>query len=234
MSTTATSAATSAAEIAATEAETVKLLAEADKLRAETRRAEADAARAEIEARKSARAEAAELAKDENHRVYRFIGPVNNTSVGACVVKLTEWARITPGCDIEVVFFSPGGSVIDGFALFDFLRSLSAQGHRITTGCLGMSASMAGILLQAGDHRWAGCESWIMIHRAAFGAQGKTFDIEDEVEWVKRVEKRIVTIFVNRSGGKLTAEKIRRNWDRRDWWLTSEEALALGVVDEVR
>jgi len=221
--------------------EAAKLMAEADaataqaeKHRAEARKAAADARRAELELAKAFRNEAAEMSKDDHHHVYRFVGAVNGASVAACVAKLTEWHRQNPMCDIEIVFTSPGGSVIDGFVLFDFVRGLSASGHKVTVGVLGMAASMAGILLQMGDHRWVGREGWVMIHRAAFGAQGKTFEIEDEVEWVRRVEARILNIFVERSGGRLTAAKIKRNWDRKDWWLTSDEALALGVVDEVR
>ena len=218
-----------------------KLMAEADaaaaaaeRARAEARKATAEARRAELELAKAYRAETTELAKDEHHRVYRFVGSVTGASVAACVAKLTEWSRQTPGCDIEVVFTSPGGSVIDGFVLFDFVRGLSARGHRITVGVLGMAASMAGILLQMGDHRWVGREGWVMIHRASFGVSGSTYEIEDEVEWVQRLEKRILEIFVQRSGGKLPARTIKKNWDRKDWWLTSEEALEHGVVDEVR
>ena len=68
------------------------------------------------------------------------------------------------------------------------------KGHKITTGSLGYAASMAGILLQAGDVRWIGHQSWMMIHRAAFGAYGKTFEIEDEVRFVRRIEERIFNI----------------------------------------
>ena len=75
---------------------------------------------------------------------------------------------------------------------------------------------MAGILLQAGERRWIGHQSWMMIHRAAFLAVGKTFEVEDEVEFIKRVEDRILNIFVARSN--LTKQKIKRNWDRKDWW----------------
>lgn len=229
------------AEIAKLEAETLavraqmaRFEAEADKFRAEARFLGENVEAAWLSNDKSRRARSAELAKDDYHRVYRFTGAVSGASVAACIAKLTEWSRQEPECDIEIVFTSPGGSIIDGFVLYDFVRSLSNQGHRVTTGCLGMAASMAGILLQMGDHRWVGSEGWIMIHRAAFGASGKTFEVEDEVEWVKRVERRILDLFVSRTGGRLSAAKIKRNWDRKDWWLTSDEALELGLVDEVR
>ena len=91
---------------------------------------------------------------------------------------------------------------------------------------------MAGILLQAGGTRWIGHQAWMMIHRAAFGAIGKTYEVEDEVKLVKRIEDRCVDIFVSRS--KLSKIKIKRNWDRKDWWIDADECLALGLVDEVR
>lgn len=215
-------------------AEAALALAEARKAAAEAAKAEHDAVKARIAADTEARKEQSMLAADEYHHVYRFTGGVEPGSVQTAVKTLTEWHRLDPECDIEVIFFSPGGSVTDGFVLFDHLRWLSSQGHHITTGCTGMAASMGGILLQAGDHRWMDAESWVMIHRAAFGAVGKSWEIEDRVDWVKRIEKRIVDIFVSRSDGKLTAARIKRNWDRRDWWNSSDECLSLGIVDSVR
>jgi len=107
----------------------------------------------------------------------------------------------------------------------------------------GMAASMAGILLQSASHRVVGREAWVLIHRAAFGAMGKSFEIEDRVEWVKRVEQRIIDIFAERAAqakeagtaeAPLTRAKIKKNWERKDWWLTSEECIRYGVADEIR
>ena len=56
--------------------------------------------------------------------------------------------------------------------------------------------------------------------------------IEDEVKFVKRMEERILDIFTSRS--KLSRNKIKRNWDRKDWWISAEEAITLGLVDEIR
>ena len=95
-----------------------------------------------------------------------------------------------------------------------------------------MAASMAGILLMAGDVRWLGHQSWMMIHRAAFGAYGKTCEIEDEVKFVQRIEERILDVFTSRS--KLTKQKIKRNWERKDWWISSDECLDLELIDEIR
>jgi ATP-dependent Clp endopeptidase proteolytic subunit ClpP len=212
-------------EIEKNEAETRKILAEA-------RKTEAEAAKVELEARCAWRKRQKEKSVDEENHLYRFGGEVTKSSVSGCMKKLTEWSRLDPKCDIEIIFSSPGGSIIDGFELFDFLQELRQQGHHVTTGSLGYAASMAGILLQAGDRRWIGQQAWMMIHRAAFGAYGKTFEIEDEVKLVQRMEQRIVDIFACRS--LLTPLKIKRNWDRKDWWISSDEALELALVDEVR
>ena len=173
-----------------------------------------------------------EKAVDEENFLYRFGSEVSSSSVSGCVKKLTQWHRTKKDADIEIIFSSPGGSIIDGFELFDFIQHLRNQGHHITTGTLGMAASMAGILLQAGDTRWIGQQAWLMIHRAAFGAYGKTCDVEDELLFVKRIEERIIDIFTARSN--LTKQKIKRNWDRKDWWISAEQAVDLGLVDEVR
>lgn len=174
------------------------------------------------------------LFSDKENHLYRFTKEVDPLSVEQCMGLLTQWRRSSPKCDIEIVFSSPGGSIIDGFALFDFIQELRHSGHKVTTGALGMAASMAGILLQAGDVRWIGHQSWIMIHRASFGSLmgGKVFEIDDEVKFVKRVEERILDIFASRS--KLTKKKIKKFWDRKDWWISADESLELKLVDEVR
>tara|TARA_B100001093_G_C26834145_1_gene1017560 strand:+ start:754 stop:1578 length:825 start_codon:yes stop_codon:yes gene_type:complete len=171
-------------------------------------------------------------AKDSKNYLYRFNTKVSAESVRECMETLTEWHRLDSECAIEVIFSSPGGSIIDGFELFDFLQDLRYKGHHLTTGTLGYAASMAGILLQAGDVRWVGQQAWVMIHRAAFGAWGKTYEIEDEVKFINRIEERILDIFTSRSS--LTKTKIKRNWDRKDWWISADEALEMNLVDEIR
>lgn len=220
------------ADLKLKKAETRKAEAEARKTEAEASKAEYDAHKAEIDYAKTLKNRRRELSLDEENHLYRFSGSVNETSVRKCMNKLTEWSRVDPKCDIEIVFSSPGGSIIDGFELFDFVQELRIKGHYITTGSLGMAASMAGILLQAGDRRWIGHQCWMMIHRAAFGAIGKTYEVEDEVKLVKRIEDRIVDIFSKRSN--LTSLKIKRNWDRKDWWIDADECLVMGLVDEIR
>tara|TARA_R100001163_G_scaffold33628_1_gene26031 strand:+ start:322 stop:1155 length:834 start_codon:yes stop_codon:yes gene_type:complete len=170
--------------------------------------------------------------RDDRNYLYRFNEKISSESVKKCMQTLTEWSRLDQECAIEIIFSSPGGSIIDGFELFDFLQDLRYQGHHLTTGTLGYAASMAGVLLQAGDVRWVGQQAWVMIHRAAFGAWGKTYEIEDEVKFIQRIEERILGIFTSRSN--LSKTKIKRNWDRKDWWISADEAMEMGLVDEIR
>ena len=221
-----------AVDLKVKEAETKLKEAETLKIEAEAKKAQYEAHESELKYLEARQKFDRSRAEDEMNNLFRFDGEVSSSSVTRCMRKLTEWSRLDPACDIEIVFSSPGGSIIDGFELFDFIQELRARGHKITTGSLGMAASMAGILLMAGDRRWIGHQCWMMIHRAAFGAIGKTYEVEDEVKLVKRIEERCLDIFVSRS--KLSKLKIKRNWDRKDWWIDADECLELGLVDEIR
>lgn len=212
--------------------EGLKFAAEAKKLEAETRAAVAAAEAAEIKLEKEREDRDFRLTADRYHHVYRFTKDVSESSVAACLAQLAQWDRLSPDCDMEIVFTSPGGNVIDGMALFDFIQQMKRAGHKVTTSALGEAASMAGILLQAGDVRVMGKETWILIHQATFGTIGSTYEVEDELEFVKKIQKRILAIFVARSN--LTEGQIKRRWHRKDWWIDSDEALKLGLVDEVR
>ena len=214
------------------EAVLIRAKAEADKNRAEMRLKTAEAELAEIKLEQERRKELEELALNKYHYTYSFDNTVTDSTVESCMRQLDIWTRTAPQCRIEIVFSSPGGGVLAGFALFDYIRYIETKGHHITTMALGVAASMAGILLQAGNTRAMGKEAWVLIHEASFGAVGKIGEVEDTVEWVKRVQKRILNIFAERS--KLSAKQIGRRWKRKDWWLSSDECLKLGFIDEIR
>ena len=174
-----------------------------------------------------------ELAAHEYHHVFMFIESVTDASAKKCMDQLTLWQRTdsTPE-DIEIVFNSPGGSVTAGLALWDNIQAIRAAGHKVTTSTVGMAASMAGILLQAGDIRIMGKESWLLIHQVSFGASGSFGEVEDTTKWVDRIQDRVLDIFASRS--KMSKAQIKRKWNRTDWWISSDEALKLGFVDETR
>jgi ATP-dependent Clp protease protease subunit len=178
------------------------------------------------------------LAKRDN-LTYRFTEEVYQKSVSACVRQLDLWSFMHPGRALEVVFTSPGGSVYEGLALFDHIRMLSRRGHLMITGTEGYAASMAGILLQAGDLRWVGQESWVLIHEVSSIRYGTTSDIGDGVEQMKRLQNRVIRIFLDRAEEagaqqRLTEAQFKTRWKKTDWWLDSRETLDFGFVDEVR
>jgi len=235
-----------AANVAKAQAEAVAALAEAAKHDAEARKMSAEALKAEydaeceaIHAQRIRELRQRELAEDFYHHVYQFLGKVSEASVAYCVKELSFWNRDCPKCDIEIVLNSPGGEVIAGMALFDYLQFLRGKGHKITTVAIGYAASMAGIILQAGDVRVMGREAYVLIHEVSFGAGGKMGEVEDEVAFVRKVQDRVLNIFSSRSLAAqpktgLTVKQFANRWRRKDWWLDSDESLRLGVVDEVR
>lgn len=250
----------SPAEVAKIEAETKKLTqelaleakkgeAEVRKLAAEALKAEREAEQLEIgltignlERKALVRAHEEADAADKYNHVYHFNTGVDSASVDACIKRLNIWRR-TGAQEIEIIFSSPGGSVVDGLLLYDHIQILRREGIRIVTGSLGMAASMAGILLQAGDHRWIGKEAWVLIHQVQAGMMGTFGQMEDRIKWLDRIQERILDIFAARAaqaGKKGTAtspldrETLANNWQRKDWWLSSDECLAGGIVDEVR
>ena len=211
-------------------AEAEKFRAEAAKAAAESEIAMHSATIRRLEAEKAERQRAEELAGDKYHHVYRFHGEVNSNSVKGCMSQLDVWDRLDPECEVKIVFNSPGGSVVDGMALWDYLVGFRKT-HTLYTHAEGMAASMAGILLQAGDVRSMGAESYLLIHEVSAGIMGSFGDIEDRVKWIEMVQDRILSIFANRS--KLSKATLKRRWKRKDWWLASDESLKLGFVDEV-
>jgi Vilmaviridae head maturation protease len=226
-------------DVARTQVEINKATLQLTQANANKAAAEAESAKLNAEARAIAvrellHDERRHAASNSRHHVYLFEGAVTENSVRQAILNLTEWSRLEPGCAIEIVFTSPGGSVFHGMALFDYIRKLSRDGHHITTGALGMAASMGGILLQAGDVRWLGRESYVLIHKVSAGASGSIDTMADDVEFYKRVCERIVNVFLDRAQGKITAAKFKAGWNKTDWWLSSDECLAYGFIDEVR
>lgn len=242
-------------------AEAQKFLAEADKARADlriaelksmqeirqleavARKAESEATTADIQLLEKQRSYAESLTADKYHHIYYFTDAVGGSSVKNCIDRLALWDRLESACPFEIVFSSPGGSVIDGLVLYDYLLALRAKGHMVTTSTLGWAASMAGILLQAGDVRAMHRESWVLIHEISFGTGGSMGQVEDTVEWLKRIQSRVLDIFASRckqagiagtAKKPLTKPQLERGWRRKDWWLSSDDCLSLGLVDELR
>ena len=197
----------------------------------EARKLAAEADREELRLETEKRMLAMELASNRFHRVYHFDTPVNELSVKTCIMQLTEWHRIFPEYAMDLIFNSPGGDLIEGFALFDYILHLRKEGHHITTTALGMAASTAGVLLQAGDKRVMGPDAWLLIHQGSYGVGGSVGAIEDTVEWMKKVRSRVLDIYAMRS--TMPRDKIEISLERKDWWMSAQEALEHGFIDEI-
>ena len=221
-----------AANIKRNEAEAESALAEAKSFEAEARRTAAFAETAEIDLRKNHRNEDDELAKDMHHHVYVFDREVAEASVKACIQQMAIWSRKDPGCAIELQINSPGGSIFDGFALIDFVRGLRDQGHDITTVGIGMVASMAAVILQAGSTRVMGKHALLLIHEGSLGAIGDFGKVEDRVKLMELMHTKILDLFVERSN--VNRAFIKKNWHRTDWWVPAEICLKHGFCDVVK
>jgi len=230
---------TAAAEVALKQAQARKQLAEAGKLEQEARKSAAEATAAEsaaqqvvISTEREQWKRSRELLSDEILGVCRFTGEVSTQSVNGTIAHLVMWRRQNPDAkELRFIINSPGGSVVDGVHLFDFLRNLSESGIHITTVATGMAASMGAILTQAGDTRIIMPTASFMLHEAAFGAVGKTSEIEDRTKWVKMIQERFKQILAERS--TLSAKQIDTRWKRIDWWMMPEDATKLGFFDQV-
>jgi ATP-dependent Clp protease protease subunit len=215
----------------ATRTETKKQALEVDKLAIEIRKESALAEKAELEAADLRRESRDHEASANQARIYPFTGAVNSGSVQACVATLAVWSRRNPGDPMTIVFNSPGGSVIDGLALYDAIDDHKRNGHHVTTIARGMVASMGGILLQAGTKRIIGHNASMLIHEISSGWSGKMSELKDETKFLKHLDDRCAEILAERS--TLTAKQIKGRAERRDWWLTSSDVLTLGLADEI-
>lgn len=172
-----------------------------------------------------------ERASSDEANVYFFHGPVNAMSSADCLESLGMWSRKKPASPITLVFNSPGGSVFEGLALYDFIKDLRSRGHHVTTKSVGMAASMGGVLLQAGDERVMGSNAFMLIHEVSAGQMGKVSDLEDALEFTQRLQDKLLGILAERS--TMTTAQIKRKWKKKDWWLDANEALELGFVDRI-
>lgn len=134
-----------------------------------------------------------------------------------------------PGKDISIYINSPGGSVYAGLGIYDTMQYISSD---VKTICTGMAASMAAVLLVAGEKgkRFALNHSRVMIHQPMGGAQGQASDIEITAREIQKLKKELYAIISNHSG--VPFKKVEKDSDR-DYWMTSAEAKQYGMIDEV-
>lgn len=159
-----------------------------------------------------------------------FLGTdVNDYTANVIQAQLLFLDSADPGKDISIYINSPGGSVYAGLGIYDTMQYVSSD---VSTICTGMAASMAAVLLVAGEKgkRLALRHSRVMIHQPMGGAQGQASDIEITAREIQKLKKELYSIIADHSGQPI--EKVWSDSDR-DYWMTSEEAKEYGMIDRV-
>ena len=154
---------------------------------------------------------------------------VNDYTATVVQGQLLYLDSVDPGKDISIYLNSPGGSVSAGLGLYDTMQFVKSD---VSTICIGMAASMAAVLLVAGQKgkRFALPHSRVMIHQPLGGVQGQASDIEITAREILKYKKELYTIISNHSGQPF--EKVERDGDR-DFWMDADEAKAYGMIDNV-
>lgn len=172
-----------------------------------------------------------EMAGEERHGVFRMYDYVTASTCHALETSVLSYARRNPGKDITLLIRTPGGDIFSGLALYDSLRTLSDAGHHITTVGRGVVASFGGILLQAGDTRLLGKESYLMIHELAGGTGGKLHEIRDDARFYKKLDRRLNKIMTERT--EMTAADLGKKITATDWWIPAKAAIRFGFCDAI-
>ncbi len=159
-----------------------------------------------------------------------FLGvPVYDDAANIIQAQLLFLESADPDRDIQIYINSPGGSVTAGLGIYDTMQLISSD---VATICTGLAASMGAVLLTAGTKgkRSALPHSRIMIHQPLGGAEGQASDIEITAKQILRTKQELYEILSHHSGQSV--KRIEKDADR-DYWMTSPEAQAYGLIDEV-
>ncbi len=159
-----------------------------------------------------------------------FLGvPIDDYVANIIQAQLLFLESVDSRKDIQIYLNTPGGSVYAGLGIYDTMQYISPD---IATICTGMAASMGAILLSAGakGKRTALKHSRILIHQPMGSAEGQASDIEITAREIQKLKKELYEIIALHSGQ--TYNKILKDADR-DYWMTSQEALDYGMIDEI-
>lgn len=162
-------------------------------------------------------------------RVIIVAGQVNTQLMVNIVAQLKKLQYMDPQAPITMLINSPGGSVIDGLAIYDIMREMPCE---IRTVGNGMQASMGSILMAGGDQRVLMKNSMVLVHQIMGGAEGGTqhSDFEISGSFMALQHERLKSVYVEFTGLN------HKFWDvvgERDTWLTAEQALEIGFVNKI-
>lgn len=159
-----------------------------------------------------------------------FIGtPIDDNVANLVVAQLLFLQSEDATKDISMYINSPGGSIYAGLAIYDTMQYIKPD---VATFCMGMSMSMGAVLLAAGSKgkRYALPHSTILIHQPLGGAEGQAADIEITAREIIRLRDDLYSILAHHSGQ--TLDIIKRDSDR-NYYMSAQEALTYGMVDEI-
>ncbi|MBR1451791.1 MAG: ATP-dependent Clp endopeptidase proteolytic subunit ClpP [Lachnospiraceae bacterium] len=159
-----------------------------------------------------------------------FLGEeVNETTANLIVAQMMFLEAEDPEKDIHFYINSPGGSVTDGFAIYDTMHYVKCD---VATYCIGMAASMGAFLLAGGTKgkRFVLPNAEIMIHQPSGGAKGQATEIEIVAKQILRTKEKLNKILSENTGQPY--EKVAADTER-DNWMSAEEALEYGLVDKI-
>lgn len=159
-----------------------------------------------------------------------FIGlPINHQLANLVVAELLYLEKEDPDKDISLYINSPGGAIYSGFAIYDTMKLIKPD---VSTICVGLAASFGTVLLAAGTKgkRYSLPNATIHMHQAMGGVEGQATDIEIAAKEILRLQESIRAILSQHTGQPL--DKIAHDTDR-DFWLSPEQAVEYGLIDEI-
>ena len=159
-----------------------------------------------------------------------FLGtPIMDQTANLIIAQLLFLEREDPDKDINLYIHSPGGVISAGLAIHDTMQIIRCD---VSTISVGMTASMGTVLLTAGTKgkRYALPNSTIHMHQPMGGAQGQASDVEIAAREILRLQDKLRTILSDNTGQPY--DKIAQDTDR-DYYLTPEQALEYGIIDEI-
>jgi len=162
-------------------------------------------------------------------RIIFLTGGVNDAVSSVICAQLLFLEAENPTKDISFYINSPGGVVTSGLAIYDTMQYIRPN---VSTVCIGQAASMGSLLLAAGaaGKRYILPNARVMIHQPSGGAQGQATDIEIQAREILAIRARLNEIYVKHTGQSLDVIEQRVE---RDSFMTAEDSVEFGLVDEV-
>ena len=162
-------------------------------------------------------------------RIIFLAGPVTDMNANVVIAQMLYLASKDSKRDIKLYINSPGGSVTAGLAIYDTMQYLKCP---VSTICIGLTASMAAVILASGTKgkRFSLPNAEILLHQVAGGMQGQATDIEITAKQIVMMKGKLNKILSSHTGQPI--KKVETDTDR-DFYLTPEEAVKYGLIDEV-